>query len=637
MGLFEGKKAGSCRSVLLSLTLFSVPALSQPLTITHLAAGFNTPTSVAVDGSGNVYVADEYNHTIRKVTPAGVVSTVAGLAGVSGSADGTGSAARFYYPSSVAVDGSGNVYVADFFNHTVRRISPSGVVSTLAGLAGVSGSADGTGSAARFTNPWGMAVDDAGTLYVADKGNSTIRKVTPNGVVSTIAGLAGNPGSADGPGSAARFYGPSGVAVDGSGNIYVGDQVNNTVRKVTPVGAVSTLAGLAGLLNHGSADGTGSAARFYNPMGVAVDASGNVYVADSFNCTIRKIDAATRAVTTVAGSALQGGNKDGTGAAARFYSPMGVAVDISGNVFIADSGNNRIRKGTVVALADAATIDASAGYTGQIRQLDTSPQTATRWLWEVAQRPSGSTALLSSTTIRNPTFTPDAPGSYVFQLTASDDFGLQNISSVSLTATSHTESVAADFTWSANPVAGQTIQFTDMSTGSPTSWSWDFGDGFSSTMQSPSHAFATAGAFAVMLTASNSVGSNSTTKTVTVASAGASTCVEDAATMCLVGGRYRIASHWRNQYAGSAVSTLSKAKLTDATGAFWLTDPNTYEYLIRINTATDNNRAWIAIPTFTDVEFWIDVTDTVSGQSKEYRSEPGNRTLVYDPFTFVYP
>jgi PKD repeat protein len=187
------------------------------------------------------------------------------------------------------------------------------------------------------------------------------------------------------------------------------------------------------------------------------------------------------------------------------------------------------------------------------------------------------------------------------------------------------------------PVAGQTIQFADTSTGGPASWSWDFGDGFSSTAQNPTHVYATAGAFAVTLTASNTSGSNRATKTVTVASAGASPCVEDAATMCLVGGRYQIRSHWRDQYAGGAVSTLSKAKLTDVTGAFWQSDASTYEYLIRFNTATNNGRIWIAIPTFTDVEFFVDVTDTQTGQSYEYHSPPGNRTLLYDPYTFVYP
>ena len=425
---------------------------AQPLTITHLAgatgfpavgsssdgtgsaARFNGPAGVAADGSGNVYVADLYNHTVRKITPSGVVSTIAGLAGAAGSADGTGTSARFYYPSSVAVDGSGNIYVADFFNNTVRRINPSGVVSTLAGLAGSPGSADGTGSSARFYGPWGVAVDGSGSVYVADQANDTIRKVTPAGVVSTIAGLAGNRGGTDGTGSAARFWGPTGLALDGSGNVYVGDQGNNAIRKVTPAGVVSTLAGLLGFFNHGSADGTGSAARFYFPSGVAVDGSGNVYVADKMNNTLRKVTP-SGVVSTIAGLATTAGNADGTGSAARFYGLTDVTLDFAGNFYIADYFNHAIRKGTVAVLSDAATIDASTCYTGQIRQLDTSPRTATKWLWEVAQRPPVSVATLSSTTIRNPTFTPDVPGLYVFELTVSDDYGLQNVSTVSLTAT----------------------------------------------------------------------------------------------------------------------------------------------------------------------------------------------------------
>ena len=154
-----------------------------------------------------------------------MVTTLAGLAGSSGSANGTGSAARFYYPFGVAVDSAGNVYVADTGNNTIRKVTPAGVVTTLAGLAGSSGSADGTGSAARFNYPSGVAVDSAGNVYVADTGNNTIRKVTPAGVVTTLAGLAGSPGSADGTGSAARFYYPHGVAVDSAGNVYVADTV----------------------------------------------------------------------------------------------------------------------------------------------------------------------------------------------------------------------------------------------------------------------------------------------------------------------------------------------------------------------------------------------------------------------------
>ncbi|MHB8522477.1 MAG: NHL repeat-containing protein, partial [Limisphaerales bacterium] len=214
----------------------------------------------------------------------GVVTTLAGLAGSSGSADGAGSVARFWGPSGVGLDSAGDVYVADYWNSTIRKVTPEGVVTTLAG--GGHGSADGTGSTAWFYQPAGVAVDSAGNVYVADTWNHTIRKVTPAGVVSTLAGLAGGIGSADGTGSAARFNFPFGVAVDKATNVYVADYGNHTIRKVTPAGVVTTLGGLAG--SYGSADGTGGAARFWGPSGVAVDSAGNVYVGDTFNNTIRK-------------------------------------------------------------------------------------------------------------------------------------------------------------------------------------------------------------------------------------------------------------------------------------------------------------------------------------------------------------
>ena len=327
---------------------------------TGSAARFTFPRSVAVDSSGNVYVADTYNHTIRKVTPGGVVTTLAGSAGVVGSADGTGSAARFNQPGGVAVDSSGNVYVADFYNHTIRKVTPSGVVTTLAGTAGVEGSADGTGSEARFYYPNGVAVDSSGNVYVADYINQTIRKVTPEGVVTTLAGSAGFSGSADGTGSEARFTFPLGVAVDSSGNVYVADFYNHTIRKVTPSGVVTTLAGTAGV--EGSADGTGSEARFYYPNGVAVDSSGNVYVADYINQTIRKVTP-EGVVTTLAGSAGFSGSADGTGSEARFNHPLGVAVDSSGNVYVGDTDNSTIRKVTPGAETIAVVVknDAAAG------------------------------------------------------------------------------------------------------------------------------------------------------------------------------------------------------------------------------------------------------------------------------------
>ena len=344
------------------------------------AARFNGPESVAVDNAGNVYVADTYNDTIRKITPAGVVTTLAGLAGISGSADGTGSAARFNQPSGVAVDTAGNVYVADSFNYTIRKITPAGVVTTLAGLAASDGSADGTGSAARFGGPVGVAVDSAGNVYVGDAVNSTIRKITPAGVVTTLAGLAGSYGSADGTGSAAGFNGPGGVAVDSVDNVYVADVDNHTIRKVTPVGVVTTLAGLAG--SYGSADGTGSAARFCFPGGVAVDNAGNVYVADTEKNKVRSITSAG-VVTTLAGLAGIFGSADGTGSAARFGSPFDVAVDSVGNVYVADTGNNTIRLGvaspplSITRTASQAVISWDANVTGFTLQTNATLAPAT--------------------------------------------------------------------------------------------------------------------------------------------------------------------------------------------------------------------------------------------------------------------
>jgi len=326
---------------------------------TGAAASFNNPRDVATDSAGNVYVADEGNNTIRKITPAGVVTTLAGTAGSVGSADGTGAAASFNFPRGVTTDSAGNVYVADMFNHTVRKITPAGVVSTLAGSAGVIGSTDAAGAAASFFLPRGVATDSAGNVYVADTSNHTIRKITPVGVVTTLAGTAGTPGSTDATGTAARFRFPRGVATDSAGNLYVPELVNNTIRKITPAGVVTTLAGTAGSV--GSADGTGAAASFNFPSGVATDSAGNVYVADSSNHIIRKITPAG-VVSTLAGTAGLTGSTDATGAAARFNGPFGVATDRAGNVYVADGSNNTIRKITRAGVVN--TLAGTAGTTG---------------------------------------------------------------------------------------------------------------------------------------------------------------------------------------------------------------------------------------------------------------------------------
>ena len=327
------------------------------------AARFAGPQTVTLDGAGNVYVGDA-SSTIRKITPAGDVTTLAGLYGAAGSADGTGSAARFFRPR-VAADSAGNIYVTDFENHTVRLVTPAGVVTTYAGVAGQKGSADGTGASARFTYPMGVAVDALGNVYVGDSANFTLRKIAPGGVVTTFAALPGGFGTPDGIGSAARFYFPQGVTVDGSGNVYVADFYNHSIRKISPGGVVTTLAGLTGVSSSYAVNGAGAAARFYYPSGVAADNNGNIYVAEAGTNSIRKVTS-DGVASTFAGPAggYIFGHQDGAGASATFAYPEGIAVDSAGNVYVADSGNSIIRK--ITPAGDVSTLAGTAGSTGAV-------------------------------------------------------------------------------------------------------------------------------------------------------------------------------------------------------------------------------------------------------------------------------
>jgi sugar lactone lactonase YvrE len=311
-------------------------------------ARFNGPGGIRADAAGNLYVSDSANDMIRKVTPAGVASAVAGSPQLAGSADNTGYFALFNGPGGVAVDSAGNVYVADSLNYTVRKVTPAGVVTTIAGLAGTRGTADGTGSAARFYDPENLAIDPSGNLWVADGAGDTIRLVTPSGVVTTVAGSPRSSGLTNGTGASARFYFPTGIAFDGAGYAYVADNGNNAIRRIsTSTYAVTTLAGNG---SSGSADGTGAAARFYGPAGVAVDASGNVFVADSLNCTVREITPAG-VVTTVAGSPGVMDSADGVGSSARFNLPTDLAFGASGVLYVADQYNNTVRRIVLGALA----------------------------------------------------------------------------------------------------------------------------------------------------------------------------------------------------------------------------------------------------------------------------------------------
>lgn len=306
-------------------------------------ARFNQPSGIAVDKNGNVYIADQINHRIRKITPSGSVSTLAGN-GKPGYKDGKGTAAQFDSPVGIAVDKNGFVYVADFVNNRIRKISPSGTVTTLAG-DGAYGFADGEGAIAQFASPIGIAVAQQGIVYVTDLDNNLIRKITADGIVSTFAGN-GLQGTTDGEALTAQFFGPNGITIDEEGTIYIAEEGNHNIRKITPDGNVSTIAGNG---NPGYVNGIGTEAQFMSPNGITVDKSGNLYVADWFNNRIRKITPAG-AVSTMAGSGPTGfgnGYKDGDGQSARFNFPRGITMDNKGDFYVADQLNNRIRKITV--------------------------------------------------------------------------------------------------------------------------------------------------------------------------------------------------------------------------------------------------------------------------------------------------
>jgi len=301
------------------------------------AASFYFPMSATVDrNTGIVYVGDNVNNRIRKITPDGVVTTFAG-SGVAGSKDGNGTDATFSWPVGTAVDSSGNVYVADRDNHKIRKITQEGVVTTLAGSGSI-GSADGVGAAASFNYPRSVAVDKLGNVFVSDTLNRKIRKITPEGVVSTLAG-SGAIGSADGIGADASFKITLQIAVDNSGNVLVADVNNSKIRKVTQEGVVTTFAG-TGVA--GNADGTTATATFNQPTGIAVDSDGNVYVSDYSSNIIRKISS-SGLVTTIAGSGTAG-SADGYGVNASFNSVGYISVDSAGDVYAGGNFDKKIRK-----------------------------------------------------------------------------------------------------------------------------------------------------------------------------------------------------------------------------------------------------------------------------------------------------
>ncbi|WP_333625493.1 DUF6443 domain-containing protein [Sphingobacterium siyangense] len=356
-------------------------------------ARFQGQAGMVAGSTGLIYVSDAGNHTIRSYDSQTreVKSFVGSTSSVSGWLDGIGSSARFYKPVSICKDASGNFYISDRGNNMVRKISPSGIVTTLAGST-TSGYLDGTGSSARFSEPWGITVDGSGNVYVTDENNRRIRKITPAGVVTTFAG-SGSASSVNGTGTAASFYGMKGIAADASGNLYVSEYNGCKVRKITPAGVVTTFAGSGSASN---VDGTGTGASLYFPMAITVDGSGNVYITQLDN-RVRKITP-SGVVTTIAGNGSSGSD-NGAPLSATFSSLNGIFASSVDNLYLGDSGNNQIRwKGVgngysiSPALPAGLTFDKS---TGKISGSPTVAQVLTNYTVTAYNAAGSSTKLIS--------------------------------------------------------------------------------------------------------------------------------------------------------------------------------------------------------------------------------------------------
>jgi sugar lactone lactonase YvrE len=324
------------------------------------------PAGTAVDGAGNIYISDQYNHRIRKVNAVtGLISTIAGtgLEGFLGEG-GPATSARLAYPTGIAVDGVGNVYFADQYNQRIRKITAAtGIITTTAGsgTAGYLGDG-GVGTAAQLNFPTGVAVDAGGNVYIADQNNQRIRIVfAGSGVITTIAGKGTIGAGGDGGAAVnAQLNFPTGVAVDNAGNVFIADNSNYRIRKIlSGTGLITTIAG-TGIAGYSGEAGPATSARLYNPYNLAADQAGNVYVADSNNSRVRKIAAGSNIITTVAGSGnLEYGGDGGVATAAQIYRPLAVAVDGAGNLYIADQFNHRVRRAGV-PLAEPTNLTAAA-------------------------------------------------------------------------------------------------------------------------------------------------------------------------------------------------------------------------------------------------------------------------------------
>jgi sugar lactone lactonase YvrE len=327
------------------------------------------PTGVAADRTGNLFIADSSNHCIRKVTPDGIISTVAGTGTWGRWGDGGPAiSAQLNKPAGVALDAAGNLFIADSGNNCVRKVTRNGIIRTVAGMidssiGGFSGDG-GPATSAQLEGPTGVVADAAGNLFIADCSNHRIRKVTPDGLISTLAGNGKSGYGGDGgPATSAQLYWPTVVALDTAGNAYIADKANNRIRKVTPDGMISTVAG-NGNPGFGGDGGLATTAKLFWPVGVAIDTDGSLFIADQSNYRVRKVTP-NGVIRTIAGNGTKGFSGDGGPAtSALLNSPSGIALDIAGNLYIADTGNYRVRKVTPDHIVSTVAGNGNYGFSG---------------------------------------------------------------------------------------------------------------------------------------------------------------------------------------------------------------------------------------------------------------------------------
>ncbi|MGB4446551.1 MAG: T9SS type A sorting domain-containing protein [Cloacibacterium sp.] len=316
---------------------FLITAITFAQTVTTFSSSNELagPKGITIDTSNNLYVVNGSGSNILQISPAGFVSVFAGCLSCTGNTDGFGTWARFNSPTGIAIDSNNNLYVADTGNHIIRKITPAGNVTTIAG-SGVAGNTDGTGTSAKFSAPRGIAIDNNDNLYVTDYNNHRIRKITPTGNVTTFAGSTN--GQIDGQGTAAKFSYPSGITIDGNGNLYVTDI--NTIKVISPTGYVSTL---SGNYAYDYIDGVGTSARFNMPLAIFADSNGDLLISDSNNNRIRKLTLSSSVVSTFAGNGTAG-DVNGTTLNSSFFTPYGITKNSTGDIFIADYFNSKIKK-----------------------------------------------------------------------------------------------------------------------------------------------------------------------------------------------------------------------------------------------------------------------------------------------------